>query len=288
MRRLSGDLLQGSYNICKSQMHVILQKGSSQNNHSVTPVYTWLHLIYFFFLPLFCRISRCQCALYATSPSPSRGERCPTLKWANTSTGTADRTPLRGRERFISTLRRLALPSVCRQNNRASVFQIFTNKCSKGGCKQKEMMRVTCDQCRLNFCLKHRHPLDHDCKPDGKPLSKSGWVQPRPAGPPEGKKLMEPSDPIAFLPLRHAAVMRASASSSSASSSSSSGNPWPVSNGISRAHSSRLDLRRSHASDVKQAHQVEFSLSLAPPSGSPPQCQHRMLSLHQRLSRLAW
>lgn len=60
-----------------------------------------------------------------------------------------------------------------------SSFQIFTNKCSKGGCKQKEMMRVTCDQCHLNFCLKHRHPLDHDCKTDGKPLSKSGWVEPR-------------------------------------------------------------------------------------------------------------
>lgn len=52
--------------------------------------------------------------------------------------------------------------------------QIFTNKCSKGGCKQKEMIRVTCDQCHLNFCLKHRHPLDHDCKTDSKPVSKSG------------------------------------------------------------------------------------------------------------------
>lgn len=181
---------------------------------------------------------------------------------------------------------RLALPSVCKQNNCVSVFQIFTNKCSKGGCKQKEMMRVTCDQCHLNFCLKHRHPLDHDCKPDGKPLSKSGWVQPRRAGPYEGRL----SDLIPLPPLRHAAVMRASASSSSASSSSSSGNPWPVSNGMSRAHSSRLELARSHASDVKQALQIEFSLplSLAPPSGSPPQSRHRMLSLHQHLSRLAW
>lgn len=239
-----------------------------------------------FLLLLFCRISRCLYVLYATSPSPSREGRCPTLKWANTSTGTADRTPLRERERFPSTLMPLPLPSVCKQNNRASVFQIFTNKCSKGGCKQKEMMRVTCDQCHLNFCLKHRHPLDHDCKPDGKPLSKSGWVQPRPAGPCEGR----PSDLIPFPPLRHAAVMRASASSSSASSSSSSGNPWPVSNGMSRAHSSRLELARCHAADVKRALQIEFSLllSLAPPSGSPPQCQHRVLSLHQHLSRLAW
>lgn len=152
--------------------------------------------------------------------------------------------------------------SAVSQNNWVSVFQIFTNKCSKGGCKQKEMMRVTCDQCHLNFCLKHRHPLDHDCKPDGKPLSKSGWVQPHPAGPSEGKR-MEPFDLISFLPLRHAAVMRASASSSSASSSSSSGNPWPVSNGMSRAHSSRLDRVRSHTSDIKQAHQIVFSLSLS-------------------------
>lgn len=216
----------------------------------------WLHLI---FLSSFCRISRCQYVLYATSPSPSREERCPTLKWANTSTGTANRTPLRERERFIPTMMHLVLPSVCSQNNRASVFQIFTNKCSKGGCKQKEMMRVTCDQCHLNFCLKHRHPLDHDCKPDGKPLSKSGWVQPHPAGLYEGKG-MEPFDLISFLPLSHAAVMRVSASSSSASSSSSSGNPWPVSNGMSRAHSSRLDRVRTRTSDIKQAHQIAFSL----------------------------
>lgn len=124
-------------------------------------------------------------------------------------------------------------------------------------------MRVTCDQCQLNFCLKHRHPLDHDCKPDGKPLSKSGWVQPHPAGPSEGKQ-MGPFDLIYFLPLRHAAVMRASASSSTASSTSSTGNPRPVSNGVSRAHSSRLDRVHSHTSDIKQAHQIEFSLQRPP------------------------
>lgn len=267
MRRLSGDFLQGPYNICKSQMHVILQKGSSQ----IIKVLFTRACIWFinFLLLLFCRISRCQYVLYATSPSPSREGRCPTLKWASTSTGTADRTPLRERERFPSALMSLALPSVCKQNNRASVFQIFTNKCSKGGCKQKEMMRVTCDQCHLNFCLKHRHPLDHDCKPDGKPLSKSGWVcshvlQVR-------VKEKKTSDLIPFPPLRHAAVMRASASSSSASSSSSSGNPWPVSNGMSRAHSSRLELARSCASDVKRALQIQFSLLLSLSLSSAPQ-----------------
>ncbi|MBN3318074.1 ZFN2B protein, partial [Atractosteus spatula] len=52
--------------------------------------------------------------------------------------------------------------------------KIFTNKCSKSGCKQKEMIKVTCEQCHLNFCLKHRHPLDHECTSDGHPLSKTG------------------------------------------------------------------------------------------------------------------
>uniref|UniRef100_A0A3Q2QQU9 Zinc finger, AN1-type domain 2A n=1 Tax=Fundulus heteroclitus TaxID=8078 RepID=A0A3Q2QQU9_FUNHE len=104
----------------------------------------------------------------------------------------------------------------CKSDPAQRKRKIFTNKCSKGGCKQKEMIRVTCDQCHLNYCLKHRHPLDHDCKTDGKSLSKSG----------------------------HAAVMRsqgASSSSASSSRSSASGNPRPVSNGVTvnnRAHSS--------------------------------------------------
>ena len=54
------------------------------------------------------------------------------------------------------------------------VFQIFTNKCQKPGCKQKEMMKVICDQCHKNYCLKHRHPLDHNCSGAGRPLSKAG------------------------------------------------------------------------------------------------------------------
>ncbi|GAA6109178.1 AN1-type zinc finger protein 2A isoform X2 [Tachysurus ichikawai] len=62
----------------------------------------------------------------------------------------------------------------CKSDPAQRKRKIFTNKCSKGGCKQKEMIRVTCDQCHLNYCLKHRHPLDHDCKTDGKPVSKSG------------------------------------------------------------------------------------------------------------------
>ncbi|KAK9534711.1 hypothetical protein VZT92_007141 [Zoarces viviparus] len=103
----------------------------------------------------------------------------------------------------------------CKSDPAQRKRKIFTNRCSKGGCKQKEMMRVTCDQCHLNHCLKHRHPLDHDCMTDGKPLSKPGY----------------------------SALMRAqgaSSSSCSASASSGSRNSRPVSNGVvanSRAHS---------------------------------------------------
>lgn len=42
--------------------------------------------------------------------------------------------------------------------------KIYTNKCSAEGCKTKEMIPVLCDSCRLNYCLRHRHPTDHECK----------------------------------------------------------------------------------------------------------------------------
>ena len=31
------------------------------------------------------------------------------------------------------------------------------------GCKTKELVKITCDNCRLTFCLKHRHESDHEC-----------------------------------------------------------------------------------------------------------------------------
>ncbi|NXF11608.1 ZFN2B protein, partial [Smithornis capensis] len=86
-------------------------------------------------------------------------------------------------------------------------FQIFTNKCLKPGCKQKEMMKVICDQCHKNYCLKHRHPLDHDCTGAGRPLSKAG----------------------------HAAVTRAQASSSKIVTASSSGAAQPADSSSSPA-----------------------------------------------------
>ncbi|NWT05163.1 ZFN2B protein, partial [Mionectes macconnelli] len=88
----------------------------------------------------------------------------------------------------------------CKSDPAQRKRKIFTNKCLKPGCKQKEMMKVICDQCHKNYCLKHRHPLDHDCSGAGHPLSKAG----------------------------HAAVTRAQASSSKIVTASSSGAARPA------------------------------------------------------------
>ncbi|KAM4598556.1 AN1-type zinc finger protein 2A [Polymixia lowei] len=128
----------------------------------------------------------------------------------------------------------------CKSDPAQRKRKIFTNRCSKGGCKQKEMIRVTCDQCHLNYCLKHRHPLDHDCKTDGKSVSKSG----------------------------HAALLRAQGGSSNTASGSSSagqGHSRPVSNGVSANN-------RSHNSSTAQRIPTSVSASTAqnvtPPAAS--------------------
>ncbi|EGW11871.1 AN1-type zinc finger protein 2B [Cricetulus griseus] len=55
----------------------------------------------------------------------------------------------------------------CRSDPAQQKRKIFTNKCERSGCRQREMMKLTCDQCARNFCIKHRHPLDHDCTGEG-------------------------------------------------------------------------------------------------------------------------
>jgi len=41
---------------------------------------------------------------------------------------------------------------------------VFSNRCNKTKCKKKELVPILCDSCKLNFCLTHRHPTDHDCQ----------------------------------------------------------------------------------------------------------------------------
>ncbi|XP_049878533.1 AN1-type zinc finger protein 2A-like [Pectinophora gossypiella] len=42
--------------------------------------------------------------------------------------------------------------------------KVFTNRCSFKGCKTKEMVPLVCGECSLNFCLRHRHAVDHACE----------------------------------------------------------------------------------------------------------------------------
>ncbi|MBZ3883512.1 AN1-type zinc finger protein 2A, partial [Sciurus carolinensis] len=42
--------------------------------------------------------------------------------------------------------------------------KVFTYRCSKEGCRKKEMLQLACVQCHGNFCIQHRHPLDHSCR----------------------------------------------------------------------------------------------------------------------------
>jgi len=52
----------------------------------------------------------------------------------------------------------------CKSDVAKNRRKVFTNKCSKKGCKTKEMIPVICNECELNFCLKHRHTSDHSCE----------------------------------------------------------------------------------------------------------------------------
>ncbi|XP_042636966.1 AN1-type zinc finger protein 2A [Orycteropus afer afer] len=75
----------------------------------------------------------------------------------------------------------------CRHNAGRSREKIFTYRCSKEGCKRKEMLQVACDECHGSFCLRHRHPLDHGCQRGGHPPSRAGCSVPgAPAPKPSG------------------------------------------------------------------------------------------------------
>ncbi|KAM4708776.1 AN1-type zinc finger protein 2A-like isoform 1-T2 [Discoglossus pictus] len=88
----------------------------------------------------------------------------------------------------------------CKSDPAQQKRKIFTNKCAKPGCRQKELIKVICDDCHGNFCLKHRHSLDHDCKGKSVPVSRAG----------------------------HAALLRVQSSSSKASAPSSHIEPTPT------------------------------------------------------------
>lgn len=51
----------------------------------------------------------------------------------------------------------------CQSDYGKSKKRVFVNRCSSKGCKIKEIVRVDCLECGMNYCLKHRHAIDHNC-----------------------------------------------------------------------------------------------------------------------------
>eukprot|EP01087_Luapelamoeba_hula_P023318 TRINITY_DN854_c3_g1_i1.p1 TRINITY_DN854_c3_g1~~TRINITY_DN854_c3_g1_i1.p1 ORF type:complete len:199 (-),score=31.28 TRINITY_DN854_c3_g1_i1:69-665(-) len=41
--------------------------------------------------------------------------------------------------------------------------RIKQNKCARRGCRVSQLIPINCNKCRHQYCLKHRHPLDHQC-----------------------------------------------------------------------------------------------------------------------------
>ncbi|XP_017477435.1 PREDICTED: AN1-type zinc finger protein 2A [Rhagoletis zephyria] len=50
------------------------------------------------------------------------------------------------------------------QQCKSDTKKIYTNRCSYKNCKKKELIPVNCTECRRNFCLRHRHTTDHECR----------------------------------------------------------------------------------------------------------------------------
>jgi len=66
----------------------------------------------------------------------------------------------------------LHIDNDCASDPAVKKRKIYTNRCSKKGCKVKELIPVNCDSCHLNHCLTHRHPQDHSCGgPAARPAS---------------------------------------------------------------------------------------------------------------------
>ncbi|XP_067144371.1 AN1-type zinc finger protein 2A isoform X1 [Centruroides vittatus] len=66
------------------------------------------------------------------------------------------------------------IDTFCKSDPSKTKRKIYTNKCALKGCKQKEMVKIFCNRCKANYCLKHRLPQDHHCEkfvPEHRPVS---------------------------------------------------------------------------------------------------------------------
>ncbi|XP_039294520.1 AN1-type zinc finger protein 2A [Nilaparvata lugens] len=56
------------------------------------------------------------------------------------------------------------IDSQCQSQPAKNRRKVYTHRCALKGCKSKEMIALVCNECTLNFCLKHRHASDHKCQ----------------------------------------------------------------------------------------------------------------------------
>ncbi|XP_055266430.1 AN1-type zinc finger protein 2A isoform X2 [Moschus berezovskii] len=70
----------------------------------------------------------------------------------------------------------------CRRPPRQEMAKVFTFRCSREGCRRREMLQVVCEECSGSFCFQHRHPLDHGCARRGLPSSSARCLDPGPSG----------------------------------------------------------------------------------------------------------
>jgi len=128
----------------------------------------------------------------------------------------------------------------CKSDPAVKKRKIYTNRCNKKGCKVKELIKVTCDSCQLNFCLTHRHPQDHECGGAAKGASTSR------AG---------------LAAMQRLQASKAAPRSTGSSSSSNSGSRW--SRNVSRA--SPAELQGNLTEDQALARAIQESLSESRP-----------------------
>jgi hypothetical protein len=43
--------------------------------------------------------------------------------------------------------------------------QVYANGCTFKGCTKRELVPIVCQNCRLQFCIRHRLEADHTCAP---------------------------------------------------------------------------------------------------------------------------
>uniref|UniRef100_A0A8C0E0V8 Zinc finger AN1-type containing 2A n=2 Tax=Balaenoptera musculus TaxID=9771 RepID=A0A8C0E0V8_BALMU len=67
----------------------------------------------------------------------------------------------------------------CKRHPGRKKEEIFSHRCSKEGCRRKEMLRVARAERRGAVCVQHRHPRDHGCARGGPPAGTAGCLAAR-------------------------------------------------------------------------------------------------------------